>query len=127
MMDISKLVEGQKVYMGTLHFANEGKVVKITPEDVEVLDYQNQLLRFDTNGKQCGGQYILENGPWELIDYIPVCFRSDSERAFLGEQCANCGYIRALHDPKEEYYEWRRREKGLCDHFEAKKKQDGAA
>jgi hypothetical protein len=83
-MDIKTLVVGQDVSMVSGPYCCRGKVVKVTPEGVEVwIDLgpkkNGMLLKFDKNGKECTfdkqkypnawmGTY--EGGPWELVAQI---------------------------------------------------------
>jgi len=73
-MDTKTLVVGQDVHMVSGIYANEGKVVKVTPSGVEVQTgvMQNdgtwnahERLRFDSEGKgldegtyECGPRYL---------------------------------------------------------------------
>jgi len=107
-VDTTKLVVGQDVYMSSGCYWNEGKVVKVTPSgvDVQAVDerlYSNeQLLHFDANGRSYvtelppsydpkahpaspwgwKGNGTYECGPW-YIDGMPF-----AEREALYEQLA---------------------------------------
>jgi len=57
-VDTTKLVVGQDVYMDSGCYSNEGKVVKVTPEGVDV-QTDNELVHFDANGRS----YVTELPP----------------------------------------------------------------
>ena len=70
--DTRTLVVGQEVYMFCGHYSCCGKVVKVTPEGIEVQNGDIGFLRFDSKGK---GYYIDMNrgyddcpGPWYIDD-----------------------------------------------------------
>lgn len=81
-MDTRKLVVGQEVQMVSGPYGDGGKVVKVTPEGVEVSTRVGnkvnwirtpsglieEILHFDTNGKGRDDEGTYERGPWELVD-----------------------------------------------------------
>jgi hypothetical protein len=128
-MDTKMLVVGQNVSMHSgIYDGGDGKVVKVTPEGVDVQTTGHGLLHFDTNGLsyiteitnpsydpsahpvspwRWDGNGTYEEGPWKLEDYISPIGR---------EQCADCRFIRAVHHPNHENYAWCRTN-GMCEHF----------
>ena len=81
MMDTTKLVVGQDVFMESGVYSCEGKVVKVTPLGVEVQTYSMgwplQLLQFDNEGKGWDGNGTHECGPWRitmLSSELPAAF-----------------------------------------------------
>jgi hypothetical protein len=77
-MDTSTLVVGQAVYMESGVYSSEGKVVKVTPEGVDVQVEgigslsRRTLLRFDKDGKGKEGRGVDNNathecGPWYIV------------------------------------------------------------
>ncbi|HYA24001.1 MAG TPA: hypothetical protein VEF05_07560 [Terriglobales bacterium] len=94
-MDTKTLVVGQDVYMVSGVYCNKGKVVKVTPEGVEVQTFfagptsykEKALLKehsrfpwvryFDVNGKERNPPEFpraligtIEGGPWELVNKL---------------------------------------------------------
>jgi hypothetical protein len=78
MLDTSKLVVGQEVYMESGVYCSRGTVVEVTPKGVVVRDWTwfadgtyrkdiGTLLKFDINGKGCDPG-TFECGPWELLE-----------------------------------------------------------
>jgi hypothetical protein len=64
-LDTQKLIVGQKVSMSSGVYGCEGRVVKVTPDGVEVQTDHAGLLRFDNGGKGLDwGTH--ECGPWYL-------------------------------------------------------------
>jgi hypothetical protein len=70
---IGALVVGQDVYVDAGVYGLDGKVVKITRSHVYVQTYMDfggrvpsRLLRFDNEGKECGGNPSFECGPWYI-------------------------------------------------------------
>jgi hypothetical protein len=83
-MDTTKLTVGQDVYLNAGIYGLDGKVVKITRSHVYVQTYigfggriPSRLLRFDNEGKECGGDPLFEGGPW-CIDTL-----TEREQAML--------------------------------------------
>ena len=77
-MDTTKLVVGEKVEMLSGPFGCEGKVVKVSPEGVEVevagfTPYKSPL-HFDSNGKGRDDEGTHEAGVWH-IDEMPYAER----------------------------------------------------
>jgi hypothetical protein len=77
MMDTSKLVVGQTVFMRSGWYFSDGRVVKVTPEGVEVHLARNPLpgaaevtWQFDTKGKTLNGIGTADGGPY-IIDDMP--------------------------------------------------------
>lgn len=63
-MDTKTLVVGQYVRVNRGNYYYDAKVVKVTPDGVEVqTDYDKEPLRFDNNGKGCDGKGTFECGP----------------------------------------------------------------
>jgi len=109
-VDTTKLVVGQDVYMSSGCYWNEGKVVKVTPSgvDVQAVDerlYSNeQLLHFDANGRsyvtelppsydskahpmspwRWGGNGTYECGPWYIDGEMTFAERT-AKQTFLRE------------------------------------------
>jgi hypothetical protein len=72
-MDTKTLVVGQDVYMFSEVYTCKGKVIKVTPEGVEVratvqsnLTLAGDLLHFDSNGKGHDEEGTHECGPWYI-------------------------------------------------------------
>jgi hypothetical protein len=66
-LDTQKLIVGQKVSMSSGVYGCEGRVVKATPDGVEVQTDHAGLLRFDNGGKGLDwGTH--ECGPWYIDD-----------------------------------------------------------
>ena len=77
MMDTTKLVVGHEVFVVSGCYYSDGKVVKVTPEGVEVQLARNPLpgaakaiLQFDTKGEALNGIDTAECGPY-VIDDMP--------------------------------------------------------
>jgi hypothetical protein len=79
-MDAKKLVGGEDVHIVSGPYFWRGKVVKVTPEGVEV-QTREQLLHFDNKGKGLDAEGTYECGAWQLVDklfsigsctYIPI-------------------------------------------------------
>jgi hypothetical protein len=100
-VDTTKLVVGQDVYMSSGCYWNEGKVVKVTPSGVDV-QTAHELLHFDANGRsyvtelppsydstahpmspwRWGGNGTYECGPW-YIDDMPFAERTAKREALM--------------------------------------------
>jgi hypothetical protein len=105
-VDMTKLVVGQDVYMVSGCYWNEGKVVKVTPSGADVQTFyefnhtDKELLHFDANGRsyvtelpssydskahpmspwRWGGNGTYECGPW-YIDDMPFAERTAKREA----------------------------------------------
>jgi hypothetical protein len=64
------LVVGQWVSMSSGCYYNRGKVVRVTPEGVEVQANFAVILRFDNEGKGRPGSGTFECGPWFIDDML---------------------------------------------------------
>jgi hypothetical protein len=83
-MDAKKLVGGQDVHIVSGPYFWRGKVVKVTPEGVEVQTREEllpsgdlnlrcgmeQRLHFDNNGKGRAAEGTYECGAWQLVDKL---------------------------------------------------------
>jgi hypothetical protein len=74
-MDTKILVVGQDVYMFSEVYTCKGKVIKVTPEGVEVratvqsnLTRVGDLLRFNNSGKGRDDEGTHECGAWQLVN-----------------------------------------------------------
>jgi hypothetical protein len=76
MMGTKTLVVGQEVDISSGCYGSSGKVVKITPDGVDVQTgvMQNdgtwnahEVLHFDNDGKGCDEEGTHECGPWYII------------------------------------------------------------
>ena len=68
-LDTTKLVVGQEVSMSSGVYGCEGKVVKVTPDGVEVQTNYAGLLHFDSKGRGRDDEGTYENGAY-YIDYM---------------------------------------------------------
>jgi hypothetical protein len=86
-MNTTTLLVGQHVHMESGVYSCEGKVIKVTPDGVDVLIprrlslEREEILRFDKDGKGKEGRGVDNNathecGPWYII-------RTTSERPSL--------------------------------------------
>jgi hypothetical protein len=81
-MDATKLVVGQEVYMFSEVYTCTGKVIKVTPEGVEVratvqsnLTRVGDLLHFDNSGKGRDDEGTHECGAWQLVNPYSMAIR----------------------------------------------------
>lgn len=97
-MDTKTLVVGQEVYMESGIYANNGHVVNVTPEGVEVYSrFTHELLRFYTDGKGWDVDGTYECGPWELMDSTPTYFHADATFPAIPEFAAILIQVTAEH------------------------------
>jgi hypothetical protein len=73
MIDTSRLVVGQDVHLNAGVYSLDGKVVKIRWWGVYVQTYMgwggrvpSYLIQFNKEGKERGGDPLLEGGPWHI-------------------------------------------------------------
>jgi hypothetical protein len=76
-MDTKTLVVGQYVHLRSGCYGDSGRVVKVTPDGVDVQTgvMQNdgtwnahELLHFDNDGKGCNDEGTRECGPWYMVE-----------------------------------------------------------
>ena len=88
-MDTKKLKVGEYVQFRSGCFGGAGRVVKVTPDGVDVLRGSDELLHFDNNGRSYvselpsshdrtahplspwgwNGNGTYECGPWEIVEF----------------------------------------------------------
>ena len=72
------LVVGQVVTIVSGVYGGEGKVVRATPDGVDVsLNFDSCVYQFDNEGMGCDGAETFECGPWYLADICPHVLDSD--------------------------------------------------